>query len=201
MVYRIIIVAVMILALSSCFSPVKISNADQYVINCLPASIVNQYANRNKGVILIAAPEVRPIYNTNRMAYTKALFKIDYFSQSEWAETPAQMVQSLLVNGLSKTGGYKAVVTPPFSAHYDYMLNSSIERFHERLAPGIPTFEVAIRVQLINANTNKVVASELLSAYVPHRYTTPYSTVIAANKAMTSILRQVVNLTFNERRR
>jgi cholesterol transport system auxiliary component len=195
------LIMAMVLASCSLLSPVSVVAPNKYVINVVPQAVSGLSHHKRAGVLLVAVPDIRPIYNTTRIAYTRTPFQVEYFAQSEWAETPSQMLQSLIVKTLEKTGRYQAVVTPPFAAHYDYVLMTQIERFHQRLSPGTPTFEVVVSAQLIHASTNQVVASKVLSASVTHTYSTPYSTVLAANQATADILKQVVNLCFYDKKR
>ena len=47
--------------------------------------------------LLVLLPEISPAYDTARMAYSVKLYQLAYFRDNEWAETPAQMIQPLLV--------------------------------------------------------------------------------------------------------
>jgi len=201
MIYRVMVLLLTVATLTSCsmLSPVKVIPTNKFVLYPM-SSEISEHAKR-KGVIVVAVPEMQPAFNTTQIAYTKTPFQIEYFAQNEWAENPPQMIQSLLVAGLEKSSRFQAVVTPPFSAHYDYLLETQVERFIQRLSPGIPAFEVVMRLRLINANTNRVILTRLLCATIAHRYTTPYSSVIAANLAMDDIVTKVINLTSYDKKR
>ena len=77
-------------------------------------------------ILLISVPETIPVYNTTEMAYMIKPYQIAYFSLNQWAETPAEMLQPLLVQTLQNTHHFKAIVTPPYSGHFDYVLNTQI---------------------------------------------------------------------------
>jgi ABC-type uncharacterized transport system auxiliary subunit len=61
--------------------------------------------------MLVVPPEASPAYDTTRMAYTVRAYEIGYFRDNEWAETPAQMLNELLVRTVRELGYFKAVLT------------------------------------------------------------------------------------------
>jgi len=63
--------------------------------------------------LIVFAPEARPSIDTTQMAYTLGAHQLAYFAHNQWAESPPQMLQPLLVRTLEATGAFAAVVPPP----------------------------------------------------------------------------------------
>src|SRR5262249_9060468 len=91
----IITFGIFLLAGCSFFSPVKTDSPNKYLLNRIPA-VVPTKPTRSI-TLLVFAPETQPIFNTTQMAYTIKPYQIAYFSKNQWAETPTEMLQPLLV--------------------------------------------------------------------------------------------------------
>ncbi len=176
--------------LSSCslLSPVKSRAQSAYIINAVPTPETHR---THHVTLLISTPETSAAYNTTMMAYTTRPYQIAYFSQNQWAETPAQMLQPLLVQAMQETHYFHAVVTLPFSGHYDYVLNTQILRLQQDFTHRHPCLQLSVRMQLTNATTSQVLATRQYTIDEPLRYASPYSGVMAANRAMERLLRQI----------
>lgn len=178
------------LILTGCLSPVQ-TNMSSYVINTLPDHVPQK--SKRSISLLVLPPDTRPIYNTNNMAYTIKPFQISYFSHNQWGETPSQMFLPLIVQTLQSTHHYHAVVTPPYAGRYSYSLSTQILKLQQNFLRCPNMMEVTMRVQLTNASTNQVVSTRVIAVAVPIRCRTPYSGVIAANRATAEVLRELAD--------
>lgn len=106
------ILSFIILSGCSMLAPVKPEQTSNYVLNRVPSNIPHK--SGHGGTILVLQPDTRPVYNTTRMAYTDKPYQVAYFGQNEWAETPSQMLQPLIMQTLQNTHHYHAVVSPPY---------------------------------------------------------------------------------------
>src|SRR5437868_1512672 len=112
-----VLLGICMLSACSFLSPVKIDATNKYVVNKVPCYIPHK--KKRAIILLVTKPEIRPIYNTTLMAYTIRPYQISYYSLNQWAESPDQMFQPLLVQTLQDTHHFKAVVTPPYM---EYMI-------------------------------------------------------------------------------
>jgi cholesterol transport system auxiliary component len=184
------VILVSTLALSACslFTPVKIDQ-NTFVLNQAPHYVHNK--SPRGATLLVATPDTRPVYNTTQMAYSIKPYQVAYFSENHWAETPSQMLQPLLVETMQNTHYFHTVVTPPYIGHYDYMLNTQILELVQDYTCRPAVVRLWIRVQLINATTNRVIATKDFIVCEPILRKTPYGGVIAANQAMETILSRI----------
>src|SRR5579863_6715718 len=108
---KFVILLFVALTLSSCslFSPVNLSKDSTYMLNAAPQ--LSHKKRMHSITLLVLTPETRPAYNTTQMAYSIKPYQVGYFSQNQWAETPSQMIQPLMVQTLQSAHYFHAVVT------------------------------------------------------------------------------------------
>lgn len=177
--------------LSACslLSPVKVDATNKYVINKMPCYV--QHKKKRAIVLLVTKPEIRPIYNTTLMAYTIKPYQISYYSLNQWAETPDEMLQPLLVQTMQDTHHFKAVVTPPYNGLYNYELNTEILSLLQDYTCGMPILRMTVRARIIGTTTNRVIATRQFSVIQPLPQRSPYGGVYAANAATVKILQRL----------
>jgi cholesterol transport system auxiliary component len=177
------------LMLTSCFSPVKTNPPNKYFLD-KPANYVPNKKMRPI-TLLISLPDTRPAFNTTQMAYSIRPYEISYYAQNQWAEAPVDMFQVLLVQALQQTHHFKAVITPPYTAHYDYVLNTQILDFLQDFTHGAPHFVMTVRVQIYKTSTNQVIGTRQFTVAQPMLRASPYAGVIAANCAASIMLEKI----------
>jgi len=175
--------------LTGCLSPVKMDSANKYVINKMPCFVPTK--KTRPIILLVSKPETKAVYNTTQMAYTIKPYQIAYYSLNQWAETPDEMLQPLLVQTMQKTHHYKAVVTPPYNGLYDYELDTEIVSLLQDYTCRIPVLRMNVRAQIIKMSTNRVIATRDFSVIQPLPQRSPYGGVLAANAATVQILGKV----------
>jgi len=179
------------LALTSCslLSPVANKTPNKFVLDRAPLHISSRASHTS--TLMVSVPVARQIYDTTQMAYTKKAYQIEYFSQNQWAEAPAQMLQPLLVKALQSTHHFHAIIVPPTLDHYEYSLDTQLLKFEEDFTYRIPRFNMTMRAQLSRTSVNQVVATREFSVSEEIPQATPYGGVIAANRASERILAEI----------
>jgi len=187
---RTAMVAVCLSLFSGCalLSPVKIETKKN-VLNKVPIDVSSE--KTRPATLLVLAPETNAIYDTTQMAYTTEAYQIGYFSQNEWAETPSQMIQPLIVQTIRNTRYFSEVVSPPHFGRHTFALRTEIQELKQDFTSDPATLQLAMRFELSREATNKVTATKELSVQEPMREKTPYAGVVAANDAMAKLLREL----------
>jgi cholesterol transport system auxiliary component len=142
-------------------------------------------------VLVIAELRSRPGYETPRMAYVKRDYALDYYASSQWADTPAHMLQPLLVNALDATGRYSAVLRAPAPVAGELRLEAEIVRFEQVFSVHPSRMHISLRVQFIDAHQGKVLGTRQFDAELPSPSEDAYGGVRAANQALAPILKEV----------
>lgn len=174
--------------LSSC-SPVKVYAPSTYMINRVPQKALARYTHPI--TMLVLHPDTVSAYNTTGMAYSTKRYQIGYYSKNQWAETPGQMLETLMVLSLQHTHYYHAVVSPPYIGPYNFSLSTQILRLEQDYTTRPPYLRLVVRVQLSKWPTNRIVATRVFHVSQPLFCPTPYYGVMAANKATVDFLSQL----------
>lgn len=188
---RHIIIGMLALTAAGCslLSPVNTKPPTKYVLNSIPAPTARRHARAI--TLMVGMPETRPVYDTTQIAYSIKPYQVSYFSQNQWAETPSQMLQPLIVQTLQNTHYFHAIVTPPFAGRYDYVLNTQILQMQEDFTHIPATFKLTLRVQLNRISTNEVIGTKQIFICEPLAHKTPYCGIVAANKAVAKALQEM----------
>lgn len=141
----------------SFFTPVKTDAQNEYSLNKVPSLAKSRYKSHK--ILAVMPTTAAPYYRTTRIAYQTSPYKVSYYGKNEWAELPSQMLQPLLVQALSDTNRFRAVVTPPLTGRYDYMLTTEILNLRVNYLAKPARFEVKLRAQVISSASNKVIAT------------------------------------------
>jgi len=183
------IVLTSILGLNGCFSPVDNAPAKTYVLS--PTLPTVAASKKTKLTLLVEAPIASPALNTNEMAYVEKTYQLAYFSKNRWVDTPALMLQPLIIQALQNANYYKAVAASPFIGDYDMVLNTRLLTLQQNFLQSPSQIQLSLRAQLVNYKTRQVIASKQFDIVEPTSENTPYGGVVAANRATTQLLQQL----------
>lgn len=142
-------------------------------------------------LLLVAPPEAAAGYDGRRMVYTERPFELQYFVRNEWADTPARMLEPLLVRRLEAAGAFSAVVTGAAPVTAELRLDSRLLSFEQRFAGRPSRGRVALRVQLTDLRQGRVVATRHFEAEAAAPSDDPYGGVQALNRALEEVLGEV----------
>jgi cholesterol transport system auxiliary component len=173
-------------------SPVKI-DTKKYVLNRVPLDL--PIAQAHAATLLVLLPETDPIYATTQMAYTSQAYQIAYFSQNEWAKTPSQMIQPLIVETLRHIHYFSEILVPPHFGHHTYALRTEIVELQQDFSSNPAILRLTMRFYLSRDVTAQVIATKEMTVQEPLRDRTPYAGVVAANEAMVKVLRELARFT------
>jgi cholesterol transport system auxiliary component len=188
MIFKIIAAVIMSFLLVSCsmFSPVPSVSSTTYLVNSIPPRV--PVGSHRRSILFVAMPETSAFYNTTDMVYISKPYQIGYFVKNNWAETPAQMLQPLIVQTLINTHHFRAVNSSLAMGNYDYVLSTQIMQFAQDFSVAQSVYRLTLRVQIIKSSTNQIVATKQIAIIKPAQANTPYAGVIAANSAVADAL-------------
>src|SRR5437868_5995250 len=108
----------------SLLTPVN-SEHTKYILDAVPKNLP-KYHSQRPVVLKVAMPTTQPVYNTTKMIYSIQTFQLQEYALNEWAKTPSEMLQPMIVDSLLSTRYFKAIITSPDMGNYDYLLNTQI---------------------------------------------------------------------------
>jgi cholesterol transport system auxiliary component len=183
--------------LAGCALPPAEPAVTASLIDQLPADLPR--GARVPWSLLVLAPQAQPAYDTPRMAYSLRPHHLAYYSRNEWAETPPQMVRSLLVRALQATGRFQAVLVPPHAGAATHSLQVEVLELLQDFERQPPVLRVVLHAQLADA-AQRVVASREFVARQPMSEGSPAGGVRAANEAVAQVLRELVGFVLEQAR-
>jgi len=170
------------------FAPINI-DTKKNVLNNIPLDLPTE--RTRSATLLVLTPETMPAYATTQMAYSTEVYQIAYFTKNEWAETPSQMIQPLIVQTLRSTHYFSEVLSPPYFGRHTFDLRIEVLEIKQDFASEPAMLDLAMRVSLTRESTNQAVATKELSVNQPMSEKNPYAGVVAANEAMQKLLREL----------
>lgn len=148
-------------------------------------------ANYALPTLIINTPKAAAGFDTRRMMYTRAPHKLEYFAQNEWIETPAHMLQALLVETITSTLSFKAVLSKQDRVKSELRLDCEIVKLIQSFTVKPSQVQFILRATVIDNVTNKVVAYREFDERVNAVSDDPNGGAIAANQAVNAALEKL----------
>lgn len=146
------------------------------------------------GTLEVSMPSAAPGFSTARMVYQREANQLEAFAYSRWAESPAQMVQAVMIDALQRSGLFAAALPAPAAVRPDFTLQGDALSVLQRFEGGASTAEISLDVQLVDEHRARLLAAQRLSASVPAE-PRPQAGVDAANRALAQLVQELVQLT------
>ena len=138
--------------------------------------------------LIISLPNAAAGFNTQRMMYTRAPHQLEYFSRNEWIDTPAKMLQPLMISAIEKTGAFHVVLAKQNVTANDLRLESEVIKLVQDFSTKPSHVQFTLRATLIDNATNKVIATREFNERVNAISDNPIGGVVAANLAVNQAL-------------
>ena len=139
-------------------------------------------------VLLVSPPQPDPGFDTPRMVFLKRRYELEYYSFNQWADTPARMLTSLLVETLSRDRRWRAVAPMPSSIRGDYRLDTYGLVVQQEFFQQPSRTRVTGRMQLVDLKNQRIVGTRTFEAVEDAPSEDAYGGVVAANRAVAKWL-------------
>jgi len=138
--------------------------------------------------LVVNPPRAATGFDSQRIIYVRETYKPEYFARSEWIDPPARMLAPLLVAAVENTGAFRAVVLNSSAAAVDLRLDTEIIRLQHEFGTRPSRVRFTLRAYLVDDKTRRVLASREFDAAAPAASEDPYGGVVAANRAVRTVL-------------
>ena len=130
------------------------------------------------------------LYRRLDMNYAQDGYKLDTYTESQWAISLNHAVNAQLVNMLNASNIFKSVQVSKSRSSSNYILETNIENFMQYFDSSAKksTVKVKISMTLIDSRSTKVVASKIFMANVPSKELDADGGVKALNIALGNVL-------------
>lgn len=150
--------------------------------------------NNTLPTIVINSPKAAAGYDTRHIMYTRMPHQLEYFARNEWIDTPAHLLQPLLISAIDHKQNFIAVMSKPGAIKADLRLESEIIRLLQQFDSKPSVVYFTLRVSIINNATDKIVALREFDERVIATSDDPIGGVFAANQAVKLALEKVTVL-------
>jgi len=191
-----VLTSVLLLAGCTGFSAQQVASQTIYV---LEAQLATKPAQVKHNIVLaVSVPQARPGFDTPQMAYVRQPHELNYFVTSRWADTPARMLEPLLVQAMEQTGSFRAVVQSPGVVPADVRLDTELIRLQHDFATRPSRVQLTLRAQLIDVRGERVLAVKQFDESENAASDNAYGGVTAANRVLQRMLDQLADFCVNE---
>lgn len=166
---------------------------DAYQLQAPADAVVARGAPRAEDLI-VEIPAASGAIDTDRILIRPAPTQVQYLPGARWIESAPLMIQSALVEGLERSGGFRFIGRKPLGASGDVALVSNLVEFGAVLVPGTEgaTVNVRLALRLVREDDAAVVASQTLAASQTAPDTTTPALVDAYDRATARVIAEAV---------
>lgn len=150
--------------------------------------------NNTLPTLIINPPKAAAGFDTRHMMYTRMPHQLEYFARNEWIDTPAHLLQPLIVSAIHYKQNFITVISKPNAIKADLRLESEMLRLLQQFDSKPSVVRFTLRVSIINNATGKIVALREFDERVIATSDDPTGGVIAANQAVKLALDKLVIL-------
>lgn len=141
--------------------------------------------------LVVNPPRAAAGFDSPRILYVRGPYQFEYFAHSEWIDTPARMLAPLIVAAAENSGTFRSVMLAPIAAAGDLRLDTEIVRLQQDFATQPSRVHFTLRAHLVDNATRRVLAWRLFDASVAAATDDSYGGVVAANRAVQTVLEQL----------
>ena len=138
-----VLVAVLAGAISGCGG----TRPTKYYVLDVPPPPTTQSSTQLPVSLLVARPVASHLYRDDRIVYGAGPVELGTYEFERWAQSPADMMQDLLVSYLRASKEYRSVLRPGSNAKGDFIVRSYLKSLYEVDKPDfVARFDIHIDV-------------------------------------------------------
>jgi len=143
--------------------------------------------------LLVSIPQAAPGFDTPALVYMRTPYLLEYYSKSQWIDTPARLFLPLLVYRLEASGLFRAVlsaVSSPIAS--ELRLETEIMRLQQEFFTEPSQVRLVLRVQLLDMQARTVMATQVFEILEKAPSDNAEGAILAANRAFSQVLTQLL---------
>jgi cholesterol transport system auxiliary component len=141
--------------------------------------------------LIVDLPTADAGFDSAHIVYLRTAGRPQSFARSEWIDTPARMLQPLIVRAAAESGAFAAVVAAPSAAAGNVRLETEIVRLQQDFGVTPSEVRFTLRAYLIRETTRQVLAWQEFDAVVAAGSDTPKGGAQTARQAVSGVLGQL----------
>lgn len=190
--YYLSVIALFPLTACSVLSSADTESPRTYLLD-IPPTTHKQATQTTEGkTLLVSMPQAAPGFDTPALVYIRTPHLIEYYSKSQWVDTPARMLLPLLVQNLETSNLFSAVLsaaTSPVTG--ELRLDTEIVRLQQEFLTEPSQVRLILRVQLLDMVSRQVVATQTLEVVEDAPTEDAQGGIAATNQAVARMLKKL----------
>ena len=158
-----------------------------------PRAAASALASGSAPTLLLSATRSAPGYGSQHIVYVRVAHQLEHFAHSEWVDSPARMLEPLLVAALEQTGTFRAVGSATSAIVGELRLDTEVLRLQQEFGGGPSRVRFTLRASLTDNTTRQVISTREFDATAAADSDDPYGGVVAANRVVQQVLQQVAS--------
>jgi cholesterol transport system auxiliary component len=190
----IVLLALLVSACSSLLKQEPTPPVKRYLLNLPRTDMVSKTVSNSCTSISISMPQSSSGYDTDRIAYMRENYHLEYFAYNQWVDKPARMILPVFVQLLENSGLFNNVLSANTkSIRADYRLDTELLKLVQIFNAEESSVELKLRATLYHQRERQIIATHTFSLTQPTAENTPYGTVQAANEALQTLTEELLD--------
>jgi len=186
---KIVLAVVSLLMFNGCLGT-KMAPMSNYAFKCDDDKIKAFERKQYGDVLKISLPNTSSALTRRDIIFSSDDGKIGSYAYSQWVDTPADLLQNMLLRTLTASNLFTAVVRSASNVETGLLLESEILQFVHRVDTN--SVEVQVSLTLLDQNSRKLLNAKLFSYSIKVRDNNAKNAVEAFNKAMNDLRHDVI---------
>jgi cholesterol transport system auxiliary component len=203
---RRMLLAVALASLAGCGAFSAVSGATEELDAYTPGPLIPE--QRTAGVaghLIVEEPTAPGAIATDRILIKPNRIQAQYLSGARWIDPAPVLIQTLLLQSLENSGGFRLVGRQAMGLMPDYTLMTEIRDFQAEAAPADEgrdlNVRIALTLTLIRETDRSILATRRVESVVATPSSDPVPLVSAFDAALSSALLEVITWTIASVRR
>ncbi len=181
-----ILMPIFMLAACSGLPEPKVVNQNIYLLEA--GSNIQAAQAKHDLVLAVSLPRALAGFDTPQMAYVQKPYELNYFVTSRWADTPARMLEPLIIQAIGQTGSFRAVVQSSGAVAADVRLDIEVVHLQHDFSTQPSRMALSLRAQLIDVRGKRLLAAQQFDEVEAAGSEDAYGGVTAANRLLQRVL-------------
>lgn len=161
-----------------------------YILEWTPSGAAPT-ASKGSPSLLISPPRAAAAYAGSDMLYNSGSHELNAFALHRWADSPAHMLEPLLLSAAEHSGLFRVVVPAGTRALTDLRLDSQLLHLRQVFGENSCRVELGVRIDLIRVASGQPLGGHLFDYQAPCYSATPEGGVRTANRLVGRVMEEL----------
>jgi cholesterol transport system auxiliary component len=148
-------------------------------------------APANLPTLVVNPTRAAPGFDSPHIVYVRVAHQLEHFAHSQWADTPARMLEPRIVAAIDTAGAFRAVALAASGSAGDLRLDTEVLRLQQEFGGGPSRVRFTLRATLLDNSTRQVISWREFEETASADSEDSYGGVVAANRVVQVVMEQL----------